>query len=320
MKLSSEEYATLLRQDFSAFVHRCFLHLNPATEYHHNWHVEVIGDRLEAVRRGEVRRQIINVPPRSLKSLCASVAFSAWILGHQPSAQILCASYAQDLADRLAMDCRSIMTSSWYQAIFPTRLLGSRPSVSDFMTTQQGGRFATSVGGVVTGRGADFIIVDDALKPGEAFSKTQRESVNHWYDHTLVSRLNDKRTGRIIVIMQRLHTDDLVGHLMEHGGWDVLTLPAIAEQEEVFTITTPWGRKRFTRQPGDLLHPAREPLSVLQEIRHTLGEYNFAGQYQQSPVPLGGNLVKKDWFQYYQPHELPDTFDQVLQSWDTASK
>jgi hypothetical protein len=140
---------------------------------------------------------IINLPPRHLKSHLASVAFPAWCLGHDPSAQILCVSYAQDLADKLSRDCRHILTSDWYRQLFATRLSAQRQAVSEFETTAQGCRLATSVGGVLTGRGADIIIIDDPLKPEEALSQSQRQAANERYDHTLYSRLNDTRTGSI---------------------------------------------------------------------------------------------------------------------------
>ena len=207
------EYETMLRQDFSTFAGRCFVDLNPQTDLAINWHIEVIAAKLTAVRNGEIRRLIINLPPRHLKSLMASIAFPAWCLGHDPSAQILCVSYAQDLADKLSRDCRGIMMSKWYRRIFPTRLASQRQAVQEFITTRQGYRLATSNGGVLTGRGADIIVIDDPLKPEEALSDARRQAANEWYDHTLYSRLNDKREGAIVIVMQRLHEDDLVGHV-----------------------------------------------------------------------------------------------------------
>ena len=216
MTVSQKEYQMFLRTDFAAFVERSFYELYPETKYLHNWHIEVIAAALEECRMGESPRLIVNVPPRSLKSHMTSIAFPAFLLGHNPAAQIICASYAQDLADKLAGDCRSLMMAEWYQELFPaTRLATRRSAVHDFMTTKKGSRLATSVGGVLTGRGADFIIIDDPLKPDEALSDVQRRNVNDWYDHTLISRLNDKRTGCIILIMQRLHEDDLVGHVLQ---------------------------------------------------------------------------------------------------------
>ena len=289
LNLTADEYAALLRRNLYAFIARTFYELNPETEFKPNWHIEVIAAELEACWRGETTRLIINVPPRSLKSQAASVAFPAWLLGQRPGAQIICASYGQDLANKHAIDCRAVLSSGFYRSIFPTRLSPQRQAVHEFMTTQKGVRLATSVGGVLTGRGADFIIIDDPLKPDEALSETQRNAVNAWYDHTLYSRLNDKKTGCIILIMQRLHEDDLVGHVLgQDNKWKVLRFPAIAEEHEVYSIQTSLGRQRFRRRAGEALHPDRESLEILQNIRETQGEYNFAGQYQQAPAPLGG--------------------------------
>jgi predicted phage terminase large subunit-like protein len=280
----------------------------------------VIAAKLTAVAQGKIQRLIINLPPRHLKSLIASIAFPAWCLGHDPSAQILCVSYAQDLADKLARDCRSIMMRSWYRRLFLTRLAPHRHAVQEFITTRQGYRLATSTGGVLTGRGADFILIDDPLKPEEALSKALRLACNEWFLNTLYSRLNDKRSGAIVIIMQRLHEDDLVGHVLGQEAWEVVSFPAIAEADEMRAIDTIWGPQCFTRRPGEALHPAREPLAVLQNIRRTMGEYNFAGQYQQSPAPLGGGLVKAEWFKRYDERPRAEPFDRIVQSWDTANK
>jgi predicted phage terminase large subunit-like protein len=318
--LTPAEYDTVLRRDFITFADCCFSELNPQAELAMNGHLEVIAANLTAVRQGKIRRLIINLPPRHLKSLMASVAFPAWCLGHDPSAQILCVSYAQDLADKLARDCRSIVMSPWYRRIFLTRLGSQRQAVQEFVTTRQGYRLATSTGGVLTGRGADIILIDDPLKPEEALSDAQRQAANDWFDHTLYSRLNDKRHGAIVIIMQRLHEDDLVGHVLAQEHWDVLRFPAIAEQDEAHEIETIGGPQCFRRRRGEALHPAREPLETLDRIRRTLGEYNFAGQYQQSPAPLGGGLVKAEWFKRYRENERPERFDRIVQSWDTANK
>ena len=145
-------------------------------------------------------------------------------------------------------------------------------------------------------------------------------AANEWYDHTLYSRLNDKRHGAIVIIMQRLHEDDLVGHVLGQEQWEILSFPAIAETDEEHRIEMILEPKCFRRRQGEALHPDREPLEVLDRIRRTIGEYNFAGQYQQSPAPLGGGLVKADWFRRYRENEVPERFDRIVQSWDTANK
>src|SRR6266480_1070314 len=273
--LTRAESDTVLRQAFGTFSARCFHDLNPQTELSRSWHLDVIAAKLTAVRQGTIRRLIINLPPRHLKSLLASIAFPAWCLGHDPSAQILCVSYAQDLADKLARDCRSIMISPWYRRTFSTRLAPHRQAVQEFITTRQGYRLATSTGGVLTGRGADIILIDDPLKPDEALSDAQRQAANEWFVHTLYSRQNDKRRGAIVIIMQRLHEDDLIGHVLGQEEWEILSFPAIAEKDEEHRIETILGPRRFTRRQGEALHPEREPLEVLDQIRRTIGEYNF---------------------------------------------
>jgi hypothetical protein len=155
------------------------------------------------------------------------------------------------------------MTSPWYRQIFPTRLAQHRLAVQEFITTREGYRLATSTGGVLTGRGADIILIDDPLKPEEALSEAQGNGTNEWFVHTLYSRLNDKRHGVIIIIMQRLHEDDLVGHVLAQEPWEVLSFPAIAEADEVHRIETIWGPRCFRRRQGEALHPDREPLETL---------------------------------------------------------
>lgn len=318
--LSSSEYRTLVRSDLYAFMHRAFLELTPNTRFLHTWHNQLVTSKLEACLRGKITRLIVNVPPRSLKSHAAAVSFPAFVLGHDPSAQIICASYGQDLANKHSLDCRTVMNSPIYAQLFQTRLAPQKQSVQEFLTTQNGFRLATSVGGVLTGRGADFIIIDDPLKPDEALSDTQRRAVNDWYDHTLYSRLNDKRTGCIVIIMQRLHEDDLVGHVQEQENWELVRLPAIAEEDETHVIQSPYRTLSVRRRVGEALHPEREPVPVLEHLRRTVGEYNFAGQYLQRPAPLGGGLVKAEWFKTYTSGEQPAKFDRVFQSWDTANK
>jgi predicted phage terminase large subunit-like protein len=318
--LTRAEYQALLRRDFAAFAHRAFYELNARADFTLNWHIEVVAAKLAAVRAGDVRRLVVNLPPRHLKSHLASVAFPAWCLGRDPGCHLLCVSYAQDLADQLARDCRRIVSSAWYRALFATRLSAAKTAVQEFVTTEQGCRLAVSVGGALTGRGADIIILDDPLKPEEALSRTQRQAVNEWFDHTLYSRLNDKRSSAIVLVMHRLHEDDLTAHVLAQEAWEVVRFPAIAEAEERHVADSVIGASHFVRHPGEPLHPGREPLDLLAHIRQTIGDYNFAGQYQQSPVPLGGGLVKRAWFRRYAADELPAPFDRIVQSWDTANK
>ena len=315
--LKLEDYRFLLRHDLMSFAQRAFYELNPQTPLKLAPHLEMIATVLEQVRRGEIKRLIINLPPRHLKSHIVSISFVAYWLGHNPAAQIICVSYGQDLADKLARDCRTLMSSLWYQELFLTTRLAGRAAVSDFFTTQQGFRMATSVGGVLTGRGGDLIVIDDPQKPDEALSEVSRKATKDWYDNTLLSRLNDKETGAIVIIMQRLHQDDLIGHVTEQGDWKILSLPAIATEDQTFLIESPLGRRIYTRKEGEILHPERESAETLAQIRGSIGEYNFLSQYQQNPAPRDGALVKRAWLKYYK--QLPK-FWRVVVSWDTANK
>jgi hypothetical protein len=152
---------------------------------------------------------------------------------------------------------------------------------------------ATSVGGTLTGRGGDYLIIDDPLKPADAFSETLRRAANDWCDNTAFSRLNNKQDGVMIVVMQRLHQDDLVGHLLELGDWDVLRFPAIAEEDERYTAETEFGPIQFERSAGEVLDAERETLETLLGLQKNMGEYAFQSQYQQNPMPVGGVITAR---------------------------
>ena len=320
MMPSPAEFDALTRTDFNVFVERVFTELNGSTPYVDNFHIAVICAELEAVRRGEVLRLAIALPPRSLKSIIASIAYPAWLLGLDPTTKIVCASYGQSLSEPFARECRKIMLSAWYRRLFPaTRFTTPRPAAHELETTAGGYRLAASVGGSITGKGADYFIVDDPTKPEEAMSEVVRVRANEWARHTLFTRHNNKSTGRTIIAMQRLHQDDMIGHVAELSDLKVLSFSAIAQHDETYQIRTPFGTYRHTRAEGEALHAEREPLEVLQVQRKALGEIHFAAQYLQMPAPPSGNYVDPAWFATFDPASLPN-FDEVVQSWDCASK
>jgi len=312
----------VLRNDLAAFIHRCFQSVSPATPYAPNWHIEAIAWHLIECAEGRIRRLIITVPPRSLKSICASVAFPAWVLGRDPSKRIICASYSSDLTAKFARDCRQVMDTDWYKDAFPwTRLNPKKSAELEFETTRQGVRYGTSPGGTLTGRGGNVIIIDDPIKPVDAMSETKREAVKQWFDSTLFSRLDDKRSDVIILVMQRVHVDDLAGYLLEkEESWCHLDLPAIAQEPQRIHIGQ---NHHHQRQTGEPLHGTRESLETLETletIKANMGTMAFNAQYLQRPVPLEGNLVKCAWFRTYVESPKQSCGDQIVQSWDTASK
>jgi predicted phage terminase large subunit-like protein len=321
MSISRADFNAALRGDLYTFIQRCHAELNPGEPFLENWHVELLAAELMAVFRGEERRLLVNLPPRNLKSLCISVSFVAWVLGHAPGCTIMVVSYGQELAEKLGRDTRQIMQSAWYRSAFPhARLSPARQAASDFETTAGGGRVGVSSAGAITGRGTDLMIVDDPTKADDAMSEGMREAANENFARTLISRLTNKVSDAVIVVMQRLHEDDLCGKLLESGGWRHVKLAAIAEEDEVWEYDTPFGRRRIVRLAGEALHPEREPLEALAEIRRLQGSYHFAAQYQQNPVPLAGNAVNIGLLNSYGPHERPAVFDEEILSLDTAFK
>jgi predicted phage terminase large subunit-like protein len=312
----------LFQDDLTSFVARCFLELHPGQELSHAPYLDLVAYKLTQTLVGNgPKRLIINLPPRTLKSIMVSIASVAWLLGHDPTKHIICASYGQDLADKLARDTRTIMSSSFYGDLFPGTVLStSKQSVNDFVTTRQGFRMATSVGGVLTGRGADVIILDDILKPEDALSETRRKAANEWYFNTLLSRLNDKENGIIVLVMQRLHQNDLVGEVLDREQWDVLSLPAIAVENESHTIDNVLGVWTYSRRIGEVLHPERDSFETYRRIREAVGEQVFQAQYQQNPVSPEGGLIRPDWIKYFDPENIPTDIWYIVQSWDTAHK
>ena len=311
---------TIYRNDLFAFTWRAFAELYPDKQFFPNWHMIVLAATLQAVARGELTRVAICLPPRSLKSFMASVAFPAWVLGHFPSRELLCVCYAQDLSEKLAWDMRRLMQMPFYLESFDTRLSSDRGAISEFTTTAGGVRLSTSITGGVTGRGGDINIVDDPHKADDVFSDARLAVPRNFYDNTLYSRLNDKVRGAMILIGQRLHENDLIGHVLRQEEWKLISFPAIATKDEEHRVLTPYGPRTFRRAKGEPLHAEREPLSVLERQRKAMGQASFQAQYQQDPTPEGGNWVQPQWFQRYTPATKPQEFGGVALSVDSANK
>lgn len=302
---------------FVAFLQKAWPHVTGGELISWNWHLDAIAYQLERVAKGDNRRLIVNLPPRNGKSKLISIIWVAFMLGLNPKLNFVCVSYSNELSSKLARDCLSIMESDWYQRLFPaTKISKKRSATWDFDTSRGGGRLATSVTGTLTGRGGDIIILDDVIKPEDAMSETLRKNVNDWYQTTLSSRLNDKNSGAILCVMQRLHEYDLTGMLLEAGGWDQLALPSIALADAIIPLTR---GKVYHRKEGEPLHASREPLPVLEEMKAAMGSHAFSAQYQQDPMPAEGNLYQRGWLMYYDPVSF-DRSGEIIQSWDTANK
>jgi predicted phage terminase large subunit-like protein len=304
------------RLDFVSFIEAVFNLLNPSRLFLMNWHIARLAYCLEQVRLGRIRRLIINLPPRFLKSIISSIAFPAFVLGHDPTRRLVVISYGLDLAGRFAYQSHRLMSSDLYKRIFPgTRI--ARNAGSEIVTTRDGYRFGTSLDGSVTGRGGDIIIIDDPLKLSDAESDIKREHVNETY-REIPSRLDDNENGAIVIVMQRLHPDDLCGTVLRRSDdWTVLRLPLIAERDESIQIGD---NSYHLRRVGDLLHPEYFSQRVVDERRSELDEKTFAAHYQQDPLQPLGVMIKRDTIRRYDQLPIRKQSHRVIQSWDTAIK
>jgi predicted phage terminase large subunit-like protein len=306
-------FRAAVAENLMAFTEFAFAAVRPGVCFKRNWHHEALTEKLSQVASGEVRRLIITLPPRTLKSLCVSVALPAWFLGHNPWERVVVVSYSDFLARTHANDFRLLVNDPIYQATFPGMRL-QRDTDREITTTKRGKRIATSIDGTLTGLGGNLIIIDDPLKPGDAMSEAVRERVIDWYRSTLLSRGDDKKRTRIVVAMQRVHENDLAGHLQEQGGFEVLNFPAIAQRDETYELGD--GRL-YTRQKGELLHPDHEPADALIELKREMGPIAFSAQYQQSPMPPGGRIIKRKWLTTYDDVQS-QSGDRIIMSWDIA--
>ncbi|MFD0979940.1 phage terminase large subunit [Tropicimonas aquimaris] len=308
------------RKSFFLFVWRVFdtLHKGANDRFEPAWHVQAMCHELDNVRIGENKRLVINIPPRCLKSVTVAVAYVAFILGHNPGAKIIVASYGLDLARKHSDDCRRVMSSRWYQQMFPsTRLAKKGNTAEEIRTTKDGSRKAVSIGSSVTGHGADYIIIDDLLKAGDANSEAELLRAQEFIEGSLLSRFNNQAEGRVVMIAQRLHELDPPGYLLDKGTYRHLNLPAIAEENESVRIGNT-KEQVHCRCPGDLLFPERLDRETLDRMRREMGSVIFNCQYQQNPIAPDGSPLRWEWFGTYETVEDRRWYQLIVQSWDTG--
>ncbi len=303
--------------NLNEFLFESFKILSPASEFIPNWHIDILCQMLQATYSGDINRLIVCMPPRYMKSLCISTAFPAWVLSKNNAEKIIVASYAMPLAEKLSVDTKSVMESDWYKIAFPkVKFVKSVNSKKKFLTTLGGFRLATSINGSLTGEGCDILIADDPQKPISIGSKRYRDKTFDWLSNTFFSRLNNKKEGKIIIVMQRLHADDIIGRLtgnkiqdqllQEIDDWTVLSLPAIAKYDEAY------------RKKNEALNPQMEDIPTLIQLQKQMGDYHFNAQYQQSPNTTGTGFLKKS--QVHILHENVDVESGVFISVDSAFK
>nr|WP_237487455.1 phage terminase large subunit [Parapontixanthobacter aurantiacus] len=300
--------------DFLIFLRRVMAEIEPGTEYEENWHIQAIADRLKAVEEGACKRLIINLPPRHMKTIIVSIAFAAWILGHDPTRRIICVTYSHDVAKAQASQFARIVRSPWFQRSFPKCQGVAHNRLTEWQTTEGGYRLATSVEGSVLGRGGDYILLDDPNKGQEIFSEVERKKVQASWDNVISTRLNHPKKSVIICVMQRLHEEDLAGHMMTQEQYEHLVIPAIAPENERWCLAS---GDVHRRKKGQVIQPSRMGLEELDRQKGIMGGLAFSAQYQQSPVPDDGVVIRRQWLRYYE--EEPAEYERTLVSWDTAS-
>jgi predicted phage terminase large subunit-like protein len=307
------------------FLENGWRYIDPAP-FTHGWPIEAVAEHLQAVVDGEIKRLIINIPPRCAKSSLTSVAFPAFTWAQKrrsdtsgPGVQFLHASYAQNLTLRDSTKCRRLIESPWYQSLWGDRfsLMADQNTKTRFDNDKGGSRLSTSVGSSLTGEGGNIIVIDDPNAAQEAFSEATIASTIEWWDGALSTRLNNAKTGAFVVIQQRLSEEDLTGHILSKdvGEWTHLCLPMRYEPERSFVTSIGWEDPR--QEAGELLWPERFGEREVAILERQMGPWTAAGQLQQRPEPKGGGVIKREWWQLWEGDTFP-SLDYVIASLDTA--
>ncbi|MDX1950065.1 MAG: phage terminase large subunit [Rickettsiales bacterium] len=330
------------KNDFSKFLKKSFYSLNPSAKFLNNWHIDLICDYLKACESGGIKRLIINIPPRYMKSIIVNVAWPAWLLANNPTKRIISASYSSNIAEKHSLDCRNIISQDWFRKKFPDTILSKEQNQKEkFMTTERGFRMATSIGGSITGEGGNFLIIDDPNNPALIGSKTYRLKVLNWYEQVFSSRLDNRNEGVIIIIMQRLHKEDLTGLLLEKNpnSWEVLKIPAIIDESarkyfsnaiikprifddknifrKIFNLKL---NRKISKGESFALHAKHQSINDLEATKKEMGGFAFSAQYLQNPINSEDSMVRQNWLRYYNTNEENKIFTKITQSWDTAIK
>ena len=302
----------ICRKKLDAFVHKAFELIEPG-EFVWAKYIDATTLALMRFIESSDGEAIFNLPPRHTKSIIFSVAFVAWMLGHNPTLRFICISYSEDLAAKFSRMTRTLMEAPQYRGMFPNTRL-ARATEMELETTEGGGRIAASVGGTLTGKGGDYLILDDYIKPDEAQSDTVRNRHNSWCQSVAFSRVNSKH-AKVIIAMQRVHQKDLCGVLIDQGATRVFSLPAIATEDETWEIAPD---KFHTRKKGEALHPEYQDVDFFEKMKTKVGEVIFETQYQQNPKPAQGLIFKPDDFDYYDVPPSPSRDRRVILTFDTA--
>jgi len=312
---------------FHEFVKQAWPAIEGNVPYIDNWHIKTICEHLEACYRRDIKKLLINIPPRTSKSTVISVMFPAWVWLQNPEEKFLYASYASSLSVEHSLKCRRLIESNWYQERFGNlyQLTKDQKAKGFFENDKKGARISTSVGGTATGKGGNLIICDDPNNVDEGDSKVKRNRANKWFDSVWPTRLNNPNNDVMIIVQQRLHQNDITGHISANDleeEWTKLILPMeFEENRRAKTIILPRSNGKIWQDPrkeeGELLCKKRFSSKFVETKKQEMGSYLYAGQYQQRPAPEKGGIFDKTWFQWWKYDRTPELSFIVL-SWDTA--
>ncbi len=299
-----------------------FWHVNePGRPLEWNWHLDAVCEHLEAVSRGEIRRLVVNIPPRTSKSSFVSVLWPSWVWAGDPGHQFLCVSHGSDVATRDTRKMRNVVTSREFQELWGRKvtLAGDQNQKTRFENTKRGHRISYGMTSSFTGEGGDTIIIDDPIDRDSAKSEVERQAAIETLDEKISTRLNDPAASSIVMVMQRLHAEDPTGHVLEQGGWEHLMIPMRYEPGHPHRSRTSLGWTDPRTGDAELLWPERFTPEAVERWEKTLGIYGTAGQLQQRPAPRGGGLFLVDRFGLIDESRLPTEYDAVCRGWDKAA-
>lgn len=287
-------FKEICENDFSFFCKHFLKIVEPETKFEWNWHLDALCHYCERVFYGDYQNLDIQIPPRMLKSIIISVLFPCWVWTKVRSYKFLCASRSYDLSVKFNQQRRDLLQSSEFLALWPIALKDDQNTTHKFANYDRGFMQAVSVGGKVTGEGADCLISDDLLDAIDSFSKSKREAACLWYSNAFYNRAQNKKKVKRININQRLHVKDISGHLEENHNFKTLVLPMVKMEGNPSTVDF-----QDPRQVGEFLFPSRYGQEEMDDEYKGLGVYGWSAQYQQTPKPIGGGIVKEEWLRFY---------------------
>ena len=300
------------------FVRQAWDTMEPGVPFIESWHIQEICEHLEAVSSGEIRRLLINIPPRHSKSTIVSVAWCCWEWLSSPEQKFLCASYSGNLSIRDNLKARRLIQSPWYQERWGHMftLAGDQNAKQRFENDKTGYRLATSVGGTATGEGGSRLILDDPHGAQDAQSDVMRETSLEWFDQVWSTRLNNPKTDAMVTVMQRLHEKDISGHIIHDlKDWEHICIPAEWDGVQRKTILGPYDPRT---KVGELICPERFGESEIMRLKQLLGTYGASGQLQQDPTPTEGGILNTKCFGLWPVANGLPQFEFILQSYDCA--